>query len=245
MTKTADNSAVALGGLTGYTIYVSNSNDTSITVTGISDTLPAGFSYAPGSSTGATTADPSIVGQKLSWTGSFAVPASGNISLHFNVYAASVSGPHCNSASGTASSVVVVPASNAACMFVGPTPTPTFTPTPCPGGKVRVGGGCGTPTPSPTPCPEGKVSFGGGCGTPTPTFTPGSPTPTPTTKGNHYSLGPTATATATATSTSTVAATASATATATRTPTATTTILALAAAFVLAGGVLRAARRCR
>ena len=50
------------GAADGYTITVQNPNDTAVSLSSITDTLPAGFTYTAGSSTGATTSDPSISG---------------------------------------------------------------------------------------------------------------------------------------------------------------------------------------
>ncbi len=54
--KTADSPTTQAGGSNGYTVTFGNPNQTAITVTSIVDTLPAGFTYVPGSWSGATTA---------------------------------------------------------------------------------------------------------------------------------------------------------------------------------------------
>ena len=64
-TKTADSATAAAGGADGYTITVHNPNAGRL-ARRHQDTLPDGFSYQTGSTTGATTADPSISGQQLS-----------------------------------------------------------------------------------------------------------------------------------------------------------------------------------
>ena len=91
-TKTADSPTVAAGGQDGYTITVSNPNATSAALASVTDVLPAGFSYVSGSTTGATTADPNVSSQTLTWGGPLNVPAAsgqtpGSLSLHFNVTA--------------------------------------------------------------------------------------------------------------------------------------------------------------
>jgi uncharacterized repeat protein (TIGR01451 family) len=73
-TKTADSSTVAPGGTDGYTITIHNPNATFVVVNSITDTLPAGFAYVAGSTTGATTANPTISSQTLTWNGSFSAP---------------------------------------------------------------------------------------------------------------------------------------------------------------------------
>jgi uncharacterized repeat protein (TIGR01451 family) len=102
-TKTADSSQEPAGAQDGYTITISNPNPDDVTLTSITDSLPAGFSYVAGSSTGATTSDPSVNGQDLTWSGSFTVPADGSISLHFLVTVSDTPGDYFNSAGGQAS----------------------------------------------------------------------------------------------------------------------------------------------
>ncbi|MCH8898077.1 MAG: DUF11 domain-containing protein, partial [Chloroflexi bacterium] len=51
-----------------YTITVTNGDDESENLNKIHDLLPAGFSYIAGSTSGVTTADPTIVGQQLTWS---------------------------------------------------------------------------------------------------------------------------------------------------------------------------------
>ncbi len=107
--KTADQTSVAAGGTDGYTITVSNPNSASVTLSSIQDTLPAGFTYVPGSSSGATSSDPSISSGVLTWTGSFSVPANGQRTQHFSVTASSTTGQYYNEATATAVGVTVAP----------------------------------------------------------------------------------------------------------------------------------------
>ncbi|MDP9303709.1 MAG: hypothetical protein M3O92_04295 [Actinomycetota bacterium] len=107
-TKTADSSTVAAGGSDGYTITIHNPNVTPVVVNSVTDALPAGFGYVASSTTGATTADPAISGQTLTWNGSFSAPAGGDVTLHFNVTASSTPGTYYNNAGGDAGVVVVV-----------------------------------------------------------------------------------------------------------------------------------------
>ena len=76
LTKTADDSEVEASTADGYTVTISNPGAVAQTLTSITDTLPAGFSYVAGSSTGVTTANPNVSGQTLTWSGSFSVPAA-------------------------------------------------------------------------------------------------------------------------------------------------------------------------
>ena len=108
-TKTADQATAQPGTADGYTITVTNPNTSAVTLDSITDTLPMGFSYTAGSTTGATTADPSILGMALTWTGPFTVAAGGSVSLHFGVTVSSTSGDYFNEATATATGFTVAP----------------------------------------------------------------------------------------------------------------------------------------
>ena len=58
--KTADSPTSPAGTQNGYTITIQNPNVNDVTVSSITDTLPAGFAYVPGSTIDATTNDPAI-----------------------------------------------------------------------------------------------------------------------------------------------------------------------------------------
>ncbi len=106
--KTADSGTTPAGGANGYTITVSNPSASAVVLTSISDTLPSGFTYTGGSTTGATTADPAVSGT-LTWTGPFSVPAAGSVSLHFLVTVSSTPGEYFNDASADAGTTPVAP----------------------------------------------------------------------------------------------------------------------------------------
>ena len=108
LTKTADAGSVTAGGADGYTITASNPNPVAVPLETLVDDLPAGFAYIPGSTTGATTANPTVAGQELTWTG-VSVPANGDASLHFGVTASSTPGTYTNEASTTATDYTVAP----------------------------------------------------------------------------------------------------------------------------------------
>jgi len=108
-TKTADAATSAPASGNGYTITVANPNASAVTLNSITDTLPAGFSYVSGSTTGVTTANPSVSGQTLTWAGPFSVPATGSVSLHFSVIVSSTPGDYFNNATADAGSATVVP----------------------------------------------------------------------------------------------------------------------------------------
>ena len=118
-TKTADSASVGPGSANGYTITVSNPNATEVSLSSITDALPAGFTYTTGSTTGATTADPSTSGQVLTWAGPIAVPAAsgdvpGTVSLHFGVTASTTAGDYFNNAEAQSADYTVVPTGDTA-----------------------------------------------------------------------------------------------------------------------------------
>jgi uncharacterized repeat protein (TIGR01451 family) len=107
VTKTADADISAPGGANGYTISVSNPNDEAISIDSIVDTLPAGFTYEEGSTTGKTTDDPGIEGQTLTWADEFSVPANDSISLSFDVTVSDQAGEYVNEAGATATGFTI------------------------------------------------------------------------------------------------------------------------------------------
>jgi uncharacterized repeat protein (TIGR01451 family) len=123
--KTADSATTEAGGSNGYTITVENTSGAQATLDSITDTLPAGFTYSAGSTTGATTDDPSVNGQTLTWQGPFVVPASSSISVHFGVTVSSLEGGYDNEAGGTSSDAAVTPSGPTATVTVTPAPEPT------------------------------------------------------------------------------------------------------------------------
>jgi uncharacterized repeat protein (TIGR01451 family) len=107
--KTADSATTQAGGSNGYTITISNPSNTAVTLDSIFDVLPQGFSYAGGSTTGATTSNPTIQGQTLTWAGPFNVPANGILTLHFDVVVSTTPGEYLNDAGGSTSGASVSP----------------------------------------------------------------------------------------------------------------------------------------
>jgi uncharacterized repeat protein (TIGR01451 family) len=116
----ADALSVPADASTGYTATLTNPNAEAVVVSNIAVTLPDGFSYQEGSTTGATTTDPQISEQRLSWEGPLEIAGNGSASFHFVVtapttpgeYIADVSGsvesPFTLEAAGDASPVTVV-----------------------------------------------------------------------------------------------------------------------------------------
>jgi hypothetical protein len=98
-----------------------------VTLTSITDTLPAAFTYTAGSTTGATTSDPTISGQTLTWAGPFTVPGGslatpGTISVHFAVTVSSTPGDYFNNAGAASPVFTVVPTGDTAKITVGSAP---------------------------------------------------------------------------------------------------------------------------
>lgn len=131
-TKTADSGSASSGGSDGYTIKIHNPNAGDASIDSITDTLPAGFSYQSGTTSGATTSNPSISGQNLSWSGPFTVPGNGDVSLHFDVTVATANGTYYNNAGGTSSSYTIAPTGDTAPVVVSASgPPPDTTPPSC------------------------------------------------------------------------------------------------------------------
>ena len=133
LTKTADDSEVEASTADGYTVTISNPGAVAQTLTSITDTLPAGFSYVAGSSTGATTANPNVSGQTLTWSGSFSVPAAtggtpGTRTLHFGVLVSATPGTYTNSVTAAGSGVTVISANGVAPITVTPATIDTTPP---------------------------------------------------------------------------------------------------------------------
>jgi uncharacterized repeat protein (TIGR01451 family) len=124
-TKTAAQPSVAAGAADSYTITVSNPNTIEATLASITDTLPVGFTYTSGSTTGITTSNPGILGQVLTWTGPFTVAASGSVSLTFGVTVSSTPDTYFNVAGATANGQFTV-------VGTGPTAPVTVTGTALP-----------------------------------------------------------------------------------------------------------------
>ena len=129
-TKTAQTATVQAGATDAYTITISNPGSTAVPLTSITDTLPDGFTYRPGTTTGATQADPAVTGQTLTWATSASVPGGGSVSLTFGVDVPCTPGTFTNDAGGNATGVPVAPVQDTA--------------------PVTVTGTCGTEQPAST-----------------------------------------------------------------------------------------------
>jgi len=106
-TKTVSQNITTLGQRVTYRITITNPNASDVELNSVTDTLPAGFTYISGSTTGMTTANPTITGPDLVWTGPFTVPASSSAFISFAVTVPSVTGTYFNLATADAGSTTV------------------------------------------------------------------------------------------------------------------------------------------
>jgi uncharacterized repeat protein (TIGR01451 family) len=134
----ADAATVAPGGSDGYTITIDNPTNAAAAVDSISATLPAGFAYETGSSTGATLSDPGVSGHTLTWSGAFNVPANGSLTLHFGATASTAPGTYDSSATATSSTSTIEPTGQTAPVTVLAPPRYTLTVTPAGSGSGSV-----------------------------------------------------------------------------------------------------------
>jgi uncharacterized repeat protein (TIGR01451 family) len=127
LSKTAASDAVNAGGSDSYTITVSNPTGGAVTLTSITDHLPAGFSYVAGTTTGLTTSEPTVNGQNVTWSGSFSIAAGSTATLTFQVTVSTVAGTYTNSADGTATGTDVTGVQDTAPVTIIPVIQPAFT----------------------------------------------------------------------------------------------------------------------
>jgi uncharacterized repeat protein (TIGR01451 family) len=126
ITKAADQAESEPGATNGYTISIENPNPYDIYLDAAVETLPAGFSYVPGSATvaGQPVDDPSVSGQTLTWTG-VPIRRAATSSVSFKVKVASSEGTYANpSTTATAQGFPVTNASNTAPITVKAKPAP-------------------------------------------------------------------------------------------------------------------------
>lgn len=84
-----------------YTITVENRDDEPENLTKIHDGLPEGFSYVPHSTSGVTTSEPSVSGQRLTWDLGplhIVLPPGASAHLTFDAQASVGDGNYCNEA---------------------------------------------------------------------------------------------------------------------------------------------------
>ena len=131
VTKTADDPTSAAGESNGYTVTIANGSGLDVPLESISDSLPAGFVYKPGSTSGAVPAEPAVSGggRELRWNAPGIVPAGGSLRLHFDVTVANAAGEYLNEATAAAGGFAVEPSGPTAKVTVEVAPVdPTVTP---------------------------------------------------------------------------------------------------------------------
>jgi uncharacterized repeat protein (TIGR01451 family) len=117
--KTADSAESLPGEVNGYTITVSNPNPEAVDLEWITDSLPDGFTYVPGSTSGALQGEPGASGNDLTWDGPIGVPGTGELIFHFEVTVSDQPGEFTNDAEAFAPPYTVAPAEEAAEISVG------------------------------------------------------------------------------------------------------------------------------
>lgn len=121
VTKSVTPSTVGPSDVVTYTVTLSSTGTSAATVTSVVDTLPAGFTFVAGSTTGTLGASaPTVALPDVTWTGSFAIPAGQSRTLVFQALAASTPGTYDNVVQATANQLGGV--------STGPTATVTVVP---------------------------------------------------------------------------------------------------------------------
>ena len=120
--KSVDDGDVGPGDPVSYTITVSNPGAEPAQLDEITDDLPSGFTYTPGSSAGVTTQNPTTSAGVLHWDVDVTVPADGEVELIFDATAAITAGSYFNNAGGSATDLAVLPTGETAQVTVSGTP---------------------------------------------------------------------------------------------------------------------------
>ena len=120
--KTANPITTLPGGIITYTITITNSGDGDGWLNSLQDSLPVGFSYITGTTTGLTTNNP-VIDSRLTWTGNWIVPrkddgVNGNLTLSFQAKTGSIRGANYNTASAGGSNFGPVASGNTATVTV-------------------------------------------------------------------------------------------------------------------------------
>ena len=162
---TADADQSEAGAQNGYTVTVTNPNTSPVALSQVSVELPDGFSYVPGTTSGATTTDPVVSGQKLTWS-DLTAPASGSVSLALKVKVSDTPGTYTIDVTGESATATVLEGVDQAPITVtaagpvvppapGPAPAPAPEPEPAPAPAPEP---APEPEPAPAPAPEPSAS---------------------------------------------------------------------------------------
>lgn len=140
LTKTASVGVTTPGGRVGYTITAANPNAGTAQLTTLTEHLPAGFAYVPGSTTGLTTANPAITGADLTWTVNASIASGASAALGFQATASATPGRYPDSADGTGGGGVTIAPTGPTALVVVATP-PTITGNPIVGATLTCHAG--------------------------------------------------------------------------------------------------------
>jgi uncharacterized repeat protein (TIGR01451 family) len=117
--KVVDLSTVLSGATVTYTITITNTATADGYLTNVQDTLPVGFSYKAGTTTGFTTSNPAISGQVLTWAGGWVIPrkvgaVNGTLTLTFKAKTGLTGGTFFNIVTASGANITIVTSGNAA-----------------------------------------------------------------------------------------------------------------------------------
>lgn len=101
VTKTVAPTTALPGDQVTYTIAVTNSGNLAAALGDITDTLPPGFTYVAGTSSGLTGNNPQIAGQNLLWLGSWSIPVATVRTITFKAKVPKIAGEHKNQVSAS------------------------------------------------------------------------------------------------------------------------------------------------
>ena len=129
VTKTADDPTSAPGESNGYSITIANGTGLDVPLESISDSLPVGFGYRTGTTSGVL-GEPVVSdgGRQLRWNAPGIVPAGASLRLHFDVTVANAAGEYLNEATAAAGGFAVEPSGPTAKVTVEVAPAITVTP---------------------------------------------------------------------------------------------------------------------
>jgi uncharacterized repeat protein (TIGR01451 family) len=126
LSSSADSPVTPASGTNGYRVTLANNNTAAATVDSVSVTLPPGFVYQSGTTSGLTGANPTITGDittgfTLTWHGPFLLPEASEKEIHFKVTVSEQPGTYTIDTSATAGTPVhVAPETAAAPITVTP-----------------------------------------------------------------------------------------------------------------------------
>ncbi len=122
ITKTVSPAQTIAASPVTYTITLTNPATPAGTLPGamttLTDTLPAGFTYKPGSTAGLTASDPAISGQTLTWSGAWTLAVGGTETLSFQAITPNTRGTFTNRATAAGTNFGPVSTGNTASLLV-------------------------------------------------------------------------------------------------------------------------------